>query len=185
MPSAGKCTRLVIERVARSLSKRQIKRGMYLQLFSTGCINPPHDPLGPLNRAGYQRFGSRAWAGVVEVFWILQVTGHEDTRDNRQHTSAPFVHRIMITLSSFVRLSKRATLSQSDLRIECAASGVPLLHRAQLQLRRPHFLRLSKDAEPFVPVSHAMMFLAIVLRPARSHQLCIPWLFNWAALGYV
>src|ERR1035438_3513209 len=74
-------------------------RGRHLETSLLGrsehAINLPHDPLGPLNRSGDQRFGSRAWcrrdrrrsSGVAPRGFLpvcqhvlAYVTGHQSLR---------------------------------------------------------------------------------------------------------
>jgi len=61
-------------------------------LLRKHVINLPHDPLGPLNGCGHERFGPRAGSAVKQIVRGFQVSGDEDSRHNRQHALAALVH---------------------------------------------------------------------------------------------
>jgi hypothetical protein len=64
-------------------------------------INLPHDPLCPLNRSGNQGLRLRAGAAVKQIIRGFQVTSHEDSRHDRQHAFAPFVHKSNFSMFVF------------------------------------------------------------------------------------
>jgi hypothetical protein len=55
----------------------------------------------PLDRSGDQRFGPRAGAAVKQIVRGFQVTSHEDSRHDRQHAFAPFVHKSNFSMFVF------------------------------------------------------------------------------------
>src|SRR5271157_1313058 len=64
-----------------------------------------HDPLGPLNSRGNERLCSWAWLGIKEIFCRLQMTRHQDSSHNREHSFATLVHERSVSYSLFVRLT--------------------------------------------------------------------------------
>ena len=67
-----------------------------------------HDLLGPLNRSGNQRLRPRAWLGIEEILGRLQMTGHQNSSHNREHSFAPLVHERSVSYSLFIRLAQPA-----------------------------------------------------------------------------
>ena len=67
-----------------------------------------HDPLGPLNGRGNERLRSWAWFGIEEIFGRLQMTRHQDSSHNREHSFATLVHERSVSYSLFVRLAQSA-----------------------------------------------------------------------------
>ena len=67
-----------------------------------------HDSLGPLNSRSNQRFRPRAWLGIKEILGRLQMTSHQDSSDNREHSFAPLVHERSVSYSLFIRLAQPA-----------------------------------------------------------------------------
>src|SRR5271167_3479238 len=76
-----------------------------------------HDPLGPLNSCSNQGFRPRAWLGIKEIFGRLQMTRHQDSGDNREHSFAALVHERSVSYSLFVRLHNLRSRSKYAKRI--------------------------------------------------------------------
>ena len=86
-------------------------------------INSSHDAIGPLHGRSNQRLGPRTRPAVVQVFGILQMPRHKDSRDDGQHALSAFFHltlfgreRITTTSGSsryirFLFAQKRTTAS--------------------------------------------------------------------------
>ena len=74
-------------------------------LLPIHAIDFLHDPLGPLNSRGDQGFRPRAWLGIEEIFRCPQMTGHQDSRHDREHSFASFVHGRQLSIFAFSSLS--------------------------------------------------------------------------------
>src|SRR5271157_3993439 len=77
-------------------------------LLSIDTVDLLHDPLGPLNGRGDERLCSWAWLGIKEIFRRFQMTSHQDSSHNREHSFAPLVHDRSVSYSLFVRLLQSA-----------------------------------------------------------------------------
>src|SRR5271166_3878837 len=75
-------------------------------LSSIDAVDFLHDLLGPLNGRGNERLCSWAWLGVKEIFGRLQMTRHQDSSYNREHSFATLVHERSVSYSLFVRLAQ-------------------------------------------------------------------------------
>ena len=58
-----------------------------------------------MNGRGNERLCSWAWLGVKEIFGRLQMTRHQDSSYNREHSFATLVHERSVSYSLFVRLA--------------------------------------------------------------------------------
>jgi hypothetical protein len=70
------------------------------------AIDFPHDPLRPLNSRSNQGFRPRTWLGIKEILGRLQMTCHEDSSHNREHSFATLVHAGIVSYSLFIRQSR-------------------------------------------------------------------------------
>ena len=81
-----------------------VSRQPVFGLSSIYTIDFLHDPLGPLNSCSNQGFRPRAWLGIKEIFCRLQMTRHQDSSHNREHSFATFFHDGSLSYSLFIRL---------------------------------------------------------------------------------
>src|SRR5208337_2147123 len=66
-----------------------------------------HDPVSPLNGRSNQRLCPWARLGIEEILGSLQMTRHEDSSHNCDHSFAALIHRGSVPYSPFVRLRVR------------------------------------------------------------------------------
>ena len=73
--------------------------------LTINAVDLLHNPLRPLYGRGHQGFGPWAGLGIKEVFSRLQVSGHQDSGYNREHTIASLFHEAAYHLRLLFALS--------------------------------------------------------------------------------